>query len=782
MKRGELLRKNPSRKEDLRFITGQGRYVGDIEVPNMYYVIFVRSTVAHAIIENIDYGDAKIPGVIDIFTFKELPDNLGEVPMVWPVDSLKNPGHPLLAKGKVRYVGEPVVMIISKSREIGLHAASKIRIEYKELKSVTSLSQVIKKNSPLVHQEIEGNIAYDIKKTFGDEDILESAEFSFRKRIIIPRVGPLPLETRGVVVQYDEHTDNLTVWSSTQLPHVLRLSLSLAIGHPENRLFIKCPDVGGAFGSKMNIYREEILLAYYAKKLKKNLKFIETRTEHFFNTTQGRDQIHDVEVYYNSNGKILGIDLVLHANMGAYLHAATTGMPIYTLKMLSNCYDIPYINVNVKAYYTNQIAIDAYRGAGRPEAIFLLERIIDIVSQKCHKSPIEVRKENFIRATDFPKRVITGLEYDSGDYQKSLDKVLRISGYNEWKNEQERRRKRRDIYQLGIGISSYVEFCGTGPSKENKALGLMTSGFESAVVRFHPLGSVTVISGSCPAGQGHETTWAQIASRELGVSFENIEVITGETSNVPWGGGTYGSRSTAVGGTAIYNACQKILQKSKRFVSLIWNVDISQVNFKNGVFFTDEGISIGIEEVSQKLYVAHELPEGMEPGLEATVFFEPSNLTFPFGTHLCIVEVNTITGEPKILEYFTVDDCGYIIHEDIVEGQIRGGIAQGIGQALMEEICNEQSSSVPISQSFRTYQLPRAFDIPKIILDKTITPSPTNPLKVKGVGEAGAIGSPPAIINAIVDALSIFGVDHIDMPATSDKIWSAIQGGEFADV
>lgn len=769
------MKKNPSRKEDIRFITGQGRYIGDVYLPDMHYVSFVRSSVPHAIIEEIDYKSALIPGVIGIFTYKDLPDTLGEVPMVWPVDNLKNPGHPLLAKDRVRYMGEPIVMIVSNNRAVGIQAVNKVFIKYKELKSVTSLSQATKKDNPLVHEEIEENIAYDIKKTFGEKEILESAEFSFYKRIIIPRVGPLPLEPRGVVARYDEYTDSLTVWSSTQLPHVLRLSLSLAIGHPENRLFVKCPDVGGAFGSKMNIYREEILLAYYAKKLKRNLKFIESRQEHFFNTTQGRDQIHDVEVYHNSDGKILGIDLVLYANMGAYLHAATPGMPIYTLKMLSNCYEIPYINVNVKAYYTNQVAIDAYRGAGRPEAIFLLERIMDMVARKCNKTPIEVRKRNFIKASDFPKRVITGLEYDSGDYHKSLDKVLRISEYSKWKEKQEIKRKNRDVYQLGIGLSSYVEFCGTGPSKENKALGLMTSGFESAVVRFHPLGSVTVISGSCPAGQGHETTWAQIVCRELGISFENIEVITGETSNVPWGGGTYGSRSAAVGGTAIYNACQSIIKKSKMYVSLVWNVDISQVNFENGVFFTVDENCMGIEQVAQKLYMAHDLPEGMEPGLEATVFFEPSNLTFPFGAHLCIVEVNTITGESKILEYFTVDDCGHIIHEEIVEGQIRGGIAQGIGQALMEEICQDQLSSIPLSQSFRTYQLPRAFDIPKITLDKTITPSPTNPLKVKGVGEAGAIGSPPAIINAIVDALSIFNIDHIDMPATSDKIWAAIQ-------
>ncbi|PGB58800.1 xanthine dehydrogenase family protein molybdopterin-binding subunit [Bacillus toyonensis] len=765
----------PLRKEDNRFITGRGRYVCDINIPDMHYVTFVRSTVSHAFIEEIDKTDARIEGVIGIFTSEDLDPNLGEISIVWPVKNLKNPGHPLLAKEKVRFVGEPIVIIIAVSREIALLAASKVKVRYKKLKAITNLLEAIDNKDVSIHEDIKGNVAYNIKKTFGNKKEIENAVHSFEQRIIIPRVAPLPMETRGVVTYYDEYQDTLTMWTSTQLPHALRLSLSIALGHPENRLYVKCPDVGGAFGSKMNVYREEVLLAYFAKKIKRPLKFIETRSENFCTTTHGRDQIHDVKVYYNPAGKILGIDLLLHASMGAYLQVATPGMPIYTSKMLSGCYNIPYINVDIKAYYTNQVAIDAYRGAGRPEAIYLLERIIDIIALKCDINPVEIRMRNFIKPYEFPKSVVTGLTYDSGDYHKSLLKLIKISEYEKWKIEQQMRRENKSNYQLGIGLSSYVEFCGTGPSKEHKAIGLMTSGFESAVVRIHPLGTVTVISGSCPAGQGHETAWSLIVSQELGINFEDIEVITGETSNVPWGGGTYGSRSAAVGGSAIYKACQQIINKSKIYLSAIWNKDIRSIQFEKGLFFINEDQTMRIEEVTQKLYLAHDLPEGVDPGLEATVFFEPSSLTFPFGSHLCIVEINILTGEPKILEYFAVDDCGHILHEELVEGQIKGGIVQGMGQALLEEVCNDEDNEFPFSQSFRTYQLPRAMDIPKITLEKTITPSPVNPLKVKGVGEAGTIGSPPAIINAIVDAISIFGIEHIDMPATSDKIWSLIQ-------
>jgi len=451
-------------------------------------------------------------------------------------------------------------------------------------------------------------------------------------------------------------------------------------------------------------------------------------------------------------------------------------MPIYTSKMLSGCYDIPYIKVDINAYYTNQTPTDAYRGAGRPEAIYLLERVMDMVAERCNKSPIAVRSLNFIKKDEFPKRVVTGLTYDNGDYKDSLIRVLNNGSYSYWRDEQKNRRKNNSSLQIGIGLSSYVEFCGTGPSKEHKSIGLMTSGYESGVVRFHPTGEVSVISGSTPAGQGHETTWSKIVENEFSISQNSIVVKTGETINNPWGGGTYGSRSAAVGGTAVYKACQKIKDKCFTYLSNIWGGRATDIIFEHGIFYKDEYI-MSIQEIAKRLNLAHDLPDNMDPGLEATVFFEPTNFTYPYGTHLCIVEINTNTGIPRIVEYSALDDCGHILHQQIVEGQIFGGIVQGIGQALYEEVNQIPLIEPSFSTSFRNYQIPNALDIPKIKLFHTETPTPVNPLGVKGVGEAGTIASPPAIINAIVDALSIFGVSNIDMPATPDKIWNLINRG-----
>ncbi|WP_341279681.1 xanthine dehydrogenase family protein molybdopterin-binding subunit [Paenibacillus sp. FSL H8-0537] len=763
------------RKEDYRLLRGEGRFVADLFFPNTHYVGFIRSKMPHARLLLVDIEAAlHSEGVVAIIKAEDLPAELGEVPMIWPLEGLRNPGHPLLAKDTVRYKGEPFAVVVATSPEALNQAMALVNVVYDPLPSITSLSQVIGSSVPPIHEEAEGHKAYCWMKEYGDRSALDRADDRLEQRLVVPRVVPSPIETRGIVASYDPVLDELKVWSSTQFAHVLRLSLALTLPHPENRLQVQCPDVGGAFGAKMNVYREEILVAYLSKRLKKVLKYIETRSEHFLATTHGRDQIQEVTAHYRHSGEIEGLEVRIHANMGAYLQAATPGIPIFTTQMLSGCYHIPYIRVEVIGYYTNQTPTDAYRGAGRPEASYLVERTIDLVAQRLHQDSADIRIQNFIQPEEFPKKVVTGLVYDSGNYAEALKQAIELVGMNHWKEEQHIRRQRGDVKQIGIGISSYVEFCGSGPSRHNAALGLMTGGFESAVVRILPTGKAVVISGTCPSGQGHHTSWSMLTERLLGIPLQDVEVVTGNTVNTPWGSGTFGSRSAAVGGAAIYRACEKIIKKVIEYVGFLWNKPVSSLVFEQGIVKAGAQ-EIGIVQVAHQLYLAHQLPPDMEPGLEATAFFEPDNYTFPFGCHICIAEVDTSTGQPKILQYAAVDDCGETIHEQIVEGQVRGGIVQGMGQALWEAFVSPNDQGLMETDSFRTYRMPRATDIPPILLGRTCTPSPVNPLGVKGVGESGAIGSPPAIMNAIVDALKLYGVEHLDMPATPNRIWQIIK-------
>ncbi|MGE7217425.1 xanthine dehydrogenase family protein molybdopterin-binding subunit [Priestia koreensis] len=770
--------RQPLRKEDNRLIKGKGLFVDDLTFTNMLHCSFVRSTQSHAYITSIDIDQAsKTEGVVGVYLAKDLDVDLEGVPMFWPIEGLKNPGQPLLAIDKVHYYGEPVAIVIAESKEVASCASNLIEVTYETLPSVTSLQHALKKSNPYpIHNNIPNNIAYEWERTFGDPENLMGEKESVSQRLVIPRVAPLPMETRGVVAKYDARTEMLEVWSSTQFPHPVRLALSSVVKHPENLIQVSAPDVGGAFGCKMNVYREEILVAYFAKKLCSAIKYIESRSEHFVATTHGRDQIQDVTAHYNKDGKVLGLDITIHGNMGAFLQAATPGIPLFTTQMLSGCYDIGYIKVKVIGHYTNQTPTDAYRGAGRPEATYLVERVMDIVALKTRKKPEDVRLLNFIKKEEFPKQVVTGMLYDSGDYELALKVAMNKASIEEWRLKKEANQRMQDRKQIGIGICSYVEFCGNGPSDKIGKLGLMASGHESAVVRVHPSGSVTVISGTCPSGQGHHTSWSHLVEENLGIPSHNIHVVTGSTVNTPWGGGTSGSRSAAVGGTAIYQACQKIIEKGKLFLSKYWALNVEDIYFQNGIYTSSSLQTMSIQELAGKLYLAHELPKGIEPGLEVTVFYEPSNFTFPFGCHICIVEVDTWTGHLKILKYVAVDDCGNVIHEKIAEGQIRGGIVQGIGQALYEEVDQRTGNGEINTSSFRNYYIPRAIDIPDIIFERTCTPSPVNPLGVKGVGESGTIGSTPAVVNAVVDALNQFGIANINPPANPKKIWSSLRG------
>lgn len=763
-----------NRLEDWRLLTGNGRFLDDIEHPGTCYISFVRSPYPHAEIIDIDFSSINLPGIIDIITYRDLDDHLIGPSTICRVEGMQDPGQPLLAKDIVRYIGEPIVMIIARSKRLARACQHQIKIKYKKLDAVIGLEAVMRGQSKtLVHDGIQGNLAFEWNAVYGNTDLglqeLQKANYQF----VIPRVAPLPMETRGLFVDYDYVNDQIYLETSTQIPHAVRAAIAYSISHPEQRIIVKSPDVGGAFGAKMNVYREEILAAYFSKKMRIPLKYIETRSENFVGTTHGRDQVQDVTVYFGKNGRVYGLDVVLHANMGAYLQAGTPAIPLFTAQMLSGCYNLEYLKVKVMAYYTNQTPTDAYRGAGRPEAIYLIERVIELVAKRCGLDSIEVRKLNFIRQDEFPKKVITNLVYDSGNYERTLDLALSLSNYKKWREEQEKRRNKQDPVQLGIGISSYVEFSGSAPSKNNAFIGLQSGGFESAVVRFHPTGSVTVISGSSPTGQGHQTSWTQIVERTLGIPRDHIDIVTGNTQNTPWGGGSFGSRSASVGGTAIYKACLSVIDKGKKFLSSLWDVPIEEIDFSKGMYICGQRKE-WLGKVAQKLYLAHDLPDDMEPGLEATIFYEPENFTYPFGTHICIVEVDTRTGEPSIVQYYAIDDCGKMINEQIAKGQIIGGILQGVGQALYEEVAHDRSSKL-ITHSFRTYHLPKATHVFPINLKHTVTPSPVNPLGVKGVGESGTIGSIVAVSNAILDALTPFEIDHLHMPHTPEKIWNVIR-------
>lgn len=767
------------RREDGRLLDGKGQFLADLHFPEACHVAFVRSSEAHAKIVAVSTAEAeRLPGVIGIFLADDLPETLGQVPMVWPLEGLKNPGHPLLAKDTVRFPGEPIAVVIAESERVARLAAKRVEVSYAPLPVVANLLQAINEQGrgAVVHPAIPDNVAFQWEREYGDRGAIQRADASFFQRLIVPRVAPLPLETRGVVVRYERAHDHLHVWATSQFPHVLRLSLAAVLPHPESRISVTSPDIGGAFGGKMNVYREELLVAYFAKRLGLTLRYLETRTENFMAMTHGRDQVQDVRVYYTRQGRLLGLDVTLHANMGAYLQAATPGMPLFTVQMLSGCYRIPYIKVRVRGYYTNQTSTDAYRGAGRPEATYLVERIVDMVARKCGQDPLTVRMRNFIRKQQFPYRVVTGMTYDSGDYQLALKRAARRSELKRWRQLQRERRQRGDRRQIGIGIASYVEFCGNSPSPHHAKLGLQTGGFESAVVRIHPTGAVSVISGSCPSGQGHHTTWSLLVERTLGVPREQIHVVTGTTVHAPWGGGTFGSRSAAVAGTAIYQACDRLIEKGRRYLQHVWQLDASQITFADGCYRCGAR-QMSLQEVARRLYLAHHLPEGMEPGWEATVFYEPSSYTYPSGTHICIVEVDTETGRPTILRYTAIDDCGRLLHPRLARGQIVGGIVQGIGAALFEKIVQDEQTGRMLTDSFRTYHLPRAVDVPPITAEWLSTPSPVNPLGVKGVGESGTIAAHPAVINAIVDALAVYGVEHVDMPADAETIWQLCQGG-----
>lgn len=786
------------RTEDPRLIKGLAHYVDDIGLPGTLHVAFVRSVYAHARIKGIDTTEAlKAPGVVAVYTGKDIAEKIGPVPCAAALPDLKVPDYRVLATNKALFVGHPIAAVVAMDKYAAADAVEHVGVFYEELPFVSHPIDGVNTGT-IIHEHFEDNIAYKLTSGEGDIDAaMKSADHIVSQKMIHQRLAPIAMEPRGVLARYFPGEEELTVWSSTQIPHLLRTQLALMIGIPENKLRVITPEVGGGFGSKLNVYAEEALLGWISMQLGKPVKWIESRRENVLATIHGRAQVGTIEVGCKNDGTLTGLRYNVVADLGAYHQLLTPAIPTLTGLMLSGAYRIPAIQMNVTGVFTNKMSTDAYRGAGRPEATYVVERAMDIVAAELKMDPVDVRRKNFPAPTDFPFHTATGLEYDSGNYQAALDKALDLSGYQKLREEQ--KKARDDGRIMGIGLSSYVEICALGPSQAMPA-----GGWESATVRIEPTGKVTVMTGASPHGQGQETSFAQIAADELGVDLHDITVIHGDTGIVQYGIGTFGSRATAVGGTAMLIAIQKLKEKAAKIAAHILQCETSGLTFEAGRYFrqaaatattevsepdvavgeapagalpepdTDQRKTLSIQEIALIAHIAKELPPDTEPGLSATYFFEPKNFTFPFGTHVCVVKIDKDTGEIKIVRYIAVDDCGNVINPLLVDGQIHGGIVQAIGQALYEEVVYDDQGQL-ITGELMDYALPRASQMPWFETDRTETPSPVNPLGVKGVGEAGTIGATPAVVNAIVDALAPYGVKHMDMPVRPENVWRIIR-------
>lgn len=782
------------RTEDPRLIKGLAHYVDDIRLPDTLHVAFVRSIYAHAKINGIDStAAANAPGVIAVYTGKDIATKVGPVPCAAALPDLKVPDYRVLATDKALFVGHPIAAVVAADRYAARDAVHLVEVDYGELPAVVDVEQAAQ-GGTVIHESFGDNIAYRLTSGEGDIDAaMSAADRVVSQKMVHQRLAPIAMEPRGVLARYFPGEEELTVWSSTQIPHLLRTQLALMIGIPENKLRVITPEVGGGFGSKLNVYAEEALLGWISIQLGKPVKWIESRRENVQATIHGRAQIGTVEVGCKNDGTITGLRYNVVADLGAYHQLLTPAIPTLTGLMLSGAYRIPAIQMNVTGVFTNKMSTDAYRGAGRPEATYVVERVMDIVARELNLDPIEARRRNFPKANEFPFHTATGLDYDSGDYEAALDKALDLSGYQELRAAQARARAEGKL--IGIGVSSYVEICALGPSQAMPA-----GGWESATVRIEPTGKVTVLTGASPHGQGQETSFAQIAADELGVDLNDVTVIHGDTGVVQYGIGTFGSRATAVGGTAVLIAIQKLKEKAAKIAAHMLQCEASQIACEAGRYSrpaaagaaagvsepvvpvgeapagalpepeTNGRTSLTIQEIALAAHIAKEIPPDTEPGLSATYFFEPKNFTFPFGTHVCVVEIDKDTGETKIVKYIAVDDCGKVINPMLVDGQVHGGIVQSIGQALYEEVVYDDQGQL-VTGELMDYALPKASQVPWFETDRTETPSPVNPLGVKGVGEAGTIGATPAIVNAVVDALAPFGVTHLDMPVRPEKVW-----------
>ena len=767
-----------SRKEDRPLLTGRGQYLDNIRVPGGLHAVVVRCPFAHARVKLVDTGPAlAVPGVVAAFSGADLSGDWAEpLPLIWPVTpEVRIPDHWPLAPVVAKFAGDGVAVVAGRTLAEASDGAEAVAVDYEPLPAVTDVEDALRDDAPTVHEQFGTNRCYQLEFMRGEVDaVFSGAEVVVTRRLRVPRVIPSPMETRAVLAESHPNGD-FTLWTTTQVPHLVRRMVSGSAGIPEHQLRVVAPDVGGAFGSKVNVYGEEALALALTRRLGRPVKWVEDRSESAVATTHGRGQVQQVSLAARSDGTIVGIRVSVLASMGAYLQLETPGIPALGMLLFGGAYGAEAYAYQCTGVFTNEPPTGAYRGVGRAEALYAIERTMDALAREVGVDPAEIRRRNFLPRGELVFNA-GGIPYDSVDYEKTLDVALELAGYAKLRSDQAVRRERGEVRQLGIGLSSYVDSSGVGPSPILGRVNYQGGGWEAGRVKVLPTGKLEVFTGTCPQGQGHETLWSQIAAQTLEVPLEDVAVFHGDTAVVPQGAGTFGSRSVAVGGAAIHIAAKAVLAKSRRIAAHLLESAEEDVEFSDATFSVAGAPerSVSLAEVARAAHLAHNLPEGTAPGLDEMAVFEPQNFTYPFGTHVAVVEVDAETGRVGLVKYVAVDDCGNVINPILLEGQIHGGVAQGVGEALFEEVRYTPEGQLETA-SFLNYLVPSPADLPPIEVARTTTPTVVNPLGAKGIAEAGTIAAPPAVMNAVVDALAPFGVQDVDMPATPERVWAALR-------
>jgi carbon-monoxide dehydrogenase large subunit len=770
------------RKEDPALLTGEARYTNDLKIPGALHLGVVRSPFAHARVLSVDLSGAQsMEGIVAAYAGADL-ESLWAAPMpcAWPVTAdMKNPPHYPVATAKACYVGDAVAVVLATSEAAAQDAIAAVDVQYEPLPAVVDVEDALS-DRVVIHEDIGTNTSYTWELKIGEDAVnaaFASAAHTVKERYIQQRLIPMAMEPRAVVAVPAPFGGDMTLYSATQIPHILKVMTALTLGIPEHQMRVVAPAVGGGFGSKLNVYAEELICTALAKKHGVPVRWNEERSENSMATIQGRGQIQDIELAADENGKLLAVRVRLLADMGAYLQLVTPGIPLLGAFLYAGVYDLPEAyDFSCTSVFTTLTPTDAYRGAGRPEATYAIERAMDALAAKMGLDPMDLRRRNYIRKDQFPYTAMTGLTYDSGDHLAAAERAAELADYAGVRAEQASRRQAGSTKQLGIGVSSYFEMCGLAPSRVLASLNYGAGGWEAATVRVLPTNKVQVVTGASPHGQGHETSWSMIVAAKLGVSPDDVDVLHSDTAISPLGLDTYGSRSLVVGGIAIDKACDRIVDKARQIAAHQLEAAEEDLEFEDGTFSVrgTPDKAMPLAAIAFAAFTAHDLPDGVEPNLEAHVTYDPPNFSWPFGTHICVLEVDTETGQVDLQKYVAVDDCGNQINPLIVEGQVHGGVVQGIAQALFEEAVYDEDGNLRTS-TLTEYLVPSAADVPGITTDHTTTPSPTNSLGVKGIGEAGTIGAAPAVINAVVDALSPLGVHDVPMPASPHNVWKAIQ-------
>jgi carbon-monoxide dehydrogenase large subunit len=777
-----------ARKEDARLITGRTRWTDNLTLPGLVHMAVLRSPFAHARITGVDTSAAKrMSGVLAVLTGADLADEQGSLPCAWPIsEDMKSPDAPSIAVDKVNFAGEAVALVVARSAAEAEDALESIDVDYDEMPVVLDMEAAVAEGADLVHEDLGTNSSttwvFDSAEAGSGGDVeqaISGAEVLIERTYRQQRLIPAFMEPRSIVV--DPTGEQFTMWSSTQVPHILRLMIAMTLSVPEHKVRVIAPDVGGGFGGKLQVTPEEMLTFLVARRIGKPVKWTESRSDSLMSGHHGRDQIQKLTLSANRDGTVTGLKVELLADMGAYLRLVTPGVPILGAFMFNAIYKFPAYRFVCTNVFTNKVPTDAYRGAGRPEATYAIERLMDELAAELGMDPLEVREKNWIKHEEFPFTTVAGLTYDSGNYEAATARAKELFGYDSLRAEQRERREKGDPVQLGIGISTYTEMCGLAPSRVLGSLLYAAGGWEHAAIRMLPTGKVEVVTGSSAHGQGHETAWSQIVADQLGVPFEDIEVLHGDTQSSHKGMDTYGSRSLTIGAMAVIAAADKVKAKAAKVAAHMLEAGEGDVEFAAGAYQVKgtgaEAKSVSIQDVALAVFAAHDLPDGVEPSLDSEATFDPENFSFPHGTHLCATEVDTETGRVAIRSYVSVDDVGKVVNPMIVEGQVHGGLAQGIAQALFEEAVHDESGTLTTG-TLADYLVPSAADLPTFVTDRTESPATTNALGVKGVGEAGTIASTPAVVNAVVDAVRQFGVNDIQMPCTPMRVWQAVHTGQ----